>query len=264
MRKLHQIGIGVLCLCTLFAARLTSSAQDTVPPVLLSAVASCDGETIIVTYNEPVEPSSATDTFNYFGHDTQGTFFFFPLIATMVDPQTVLLDVSPALSPQNSYVFEVFNIMDLAGNPMIGVTVPIVFDTTPPVVTCSVALSTLFPANNMLVDVGLTATTDSSGSPVQVQVYSDEPELSFLADATYLSGVLELRARRDPGADGRVYLIVVTSTDDCGNVGTCCTTVVVPQNGSPAALSSVQAQAAAAQGQCSPSGSPSTPHLLVP
>jgi hypothetical protein len=41
-----------------------------------------------------------------------------------------------------------------------------------------------------------------------------------------------LRARRDHAGDGRVYLVVVTSTDPCGNVGVGCKSVVVPRSGS--------------------------------
>ena len=270
MRKLTRIGFRVLCLFTLFAVSFTSQAQDSLvldtnPPVILSAVAGGDGQTIIVTYSEPVEPNSAADNFNYEVQDGQSNRLII-IFAFMADPQTLFLQVTPPLSPQSSNTLHVvFGIPDLAGNELQpGVAVPIKFDITPPIVTCSVVLSMLFPPNKALVNVGLTAATDSSGSPVQVQVYSDEPAPPSVADATYQNGVLELSARRDPGADGRVYLIVVTSTDEFGNVGGCCTTVIVPRNGSAAALSSVQTQAAAAQSQCSPSGSPSTPHLILP
>lgn len=266
MRTLHRIGFGVLCLFTLLAAPFTSLAQifsfaaDTNPPVVLSAVASCDGLTIVVTYSEPVDRDAASDIFNYIVQDGQGNESFV-IAAALFDSQTVHLLLFRPLSSENSNTLAlVFCIPDLAGNCLYGQTAPIEFDTTPPVVTCSVATSTLFPVNNALVDVGLTAATDFS-SPVQVQVYSDEPALG---DATYQNGLLKLRARRNPAGDGRVYLIVVTSTDACGNVGVCCTTVVVPHNGSAAALNSVQAQAVAAQGQCSPSGSPSTPNLILP
>lgn len=264
MKKLHSIGFGVLCLIALFVSPFSTSAQDTEPPEIVSAVAGCDGLTITVSYNEPVEPFSASDPFNYVLQDRQGNFL--PIInAFRVDSQTVLLQLFTPLDPATAYTLEAAFVSDLVGNFIFPPqTVPIVFDTTPPEVTCSIAVNTLFPANNALVDVGLTAAADSTGSPVHVQVYSDEPALAALPDATYENGVLKLRARRNPGSDGRVYLIVVSSTDQCGNVGVCCTTVVIPQNGSAAALSSVQAQAAAAQAQCSPSGSPSTPDLILP
>ena len=243
MRELTRIGFGVLCLFTLFAASFTSQAQDTgprvildtTPPVILSALAGGDGQTIIVTYSEPVNPFAAADPFNYEVRDGQSNQLLI-IFAFMADPQTLLLQVTPPLSPQSSNtLYTVFGIPDLFGNELaVGTAVPIKFDITPPTVTCSVVLSMLFPPNKALVNVGLTAATDSSGSPVQVQVYSDEPTLPSVADATYQNGVLELRARRDPGGDGRVYLIVVTSTDELGNVGGCCTTVVVPRNGSTA------------------------------
>jgi hypothetical protein len=99
----------------------------------------------------------------------------------------------------------VFSIPDLAGNELQpGAGVPIKFDITPPIVTCSVVLSMLFPPNKALVNVGLTAATDSSGSPVQVQVYSDEPAPPSVADATYQNGVLELSAPRSRSRRSRL------------------------------------------------------------
>lgn len=148
---------------------------------------------------------------------------------------------------------------DVSGDCAQNQHVPLQFDTEPPVVDCTLAVNTLSPANNHLVDVGLAA---NSGGILQLQVFSDEPELSVLDDAVLNNGSLQLRARRNPTLDGRVYLIVVTSTDACGNIGVCCRTVVVPLNGSQAALDAVNAQAAAAQAQCSPQGAPSTPYRM--
>jgi hypothetical protein len=59
-------------------------------------------------------------------------------------------------------------------------------------------------------------------------------------------------------------LIVVTAADACGNIATCCTTVVVPKNATTGALNAVQAQAQAAQANCSPAGSPTTPFRILP
>src|SRR5262249_13779238 len=174
MRELHLIDFGVLCLFTLFAAPFTGLAQDTNPrvildtnpPVILSAVTGCDGlMTITVTYSEPVEPSAASDPFNYEVQDGQSNSLAI-LFVFLADPQTVVLRVTPPLSPQNSNsLHTVFEIPDLFGNVMPPVAVPIEFefDTTPPVVTCSVATSTLFPPNNTLVNVGLNAATDPGG-----------------------------------------------------------------------------------------------------
>ena len=135
-------------------------------------------------------------------------------------------------------------------------------DDVPPTVTCRVARSVLSPLNLALVNVGLSAAT--SEGTVRIQVFSDEREVGPIKDAVYANGILKLRARINPHSDGRVYLIVVTSTDPCGNVGVCCSTVVVPKNGTQKALASAQAQAAAAQAQCSATGSPLTPYRILP
>ena len=134
--------------------------------------------------------------------------------------------------------------------------IPITFDTTAPAISCSVGVEALFPSNHRLVDVGLSA---SSSKPICRCRFSAEPG----PDAQFSNGVLQLRARQDNASDGRVYL-ANRDVDGCGNVGVGCAAVVVPRNGSAAALSSVQAQAAAAEAQCSANGSPSTPYRLVP
>ena len=234
------------------------------PPVVLSAVASCDGLSLTISYNEPVDPLTASDAFNYFFPDEQGSEIVIDS-GSMPDSKTVILLINSETPFERGRRYTLYYccVYDLAGNFDGNLhTIPIEFDTTPPDVSCSVAVPTLFAANNALVDVGFNAI--SSEANLYIQVYSDERAIPRLADATYENGILKLRARRDPGSDGRVYLIVVTSKDQCGNTGVCCTTVVIPQNGSEASLAAVQAQAATAQSNCSPSGAPSTPYLILP
>jgi hypothetical protein len=119
-------------------------------------------------------------------------------------------------------------------------------DTTPPTVSAAVSTSLLAPPNQKLIDVGLTITASDNvtANPfINIQVLSDEA-LSA-GDVDYTDGVLSLRATRDNAGDGRVYLIVVTAADQSGNAASTCVTVVVPYSNSPAAIASVQAQAAA-------------------
>jgi hypothetical protein len=233
------------------------------PPDIVSAVAQCDGLNVVVTFNEAVDSASSQDVFNYMIFDSNGNLV--PIFnAVLANAQTVLLSVNPStpLMPGQSYILQAFFICDTSGDCFDQQTVAIQFETEPPVVACSVAVHTLLPANKQLVNVGLTAS--SSEGNFQVQVFSDEPEVASLQDAVLVGGALQLRARKNPGSDGRVYLIVVTSVDGCGNVGVCCTTVVVPATGSQASLNAVNAQAAAAQSQCSSGGAPSTPYQILP
>ena len=121
-----------------------------------------------------------------------------------------------------------------------------------PQVTCSVAISELFPPNHSYTDVGFSYTaTDNCGGDlkVEVKVTSDEqttlppgsgkasafPDavIERLVDGTIV-GVL-LRNERGMPSDGRVYQIHVFATDQCGNVGKAeCNVSVSPADGKPA------------------------------
>jgi hypothetical protein len=144
-------------------------------------------------------------------------------------------------------------------------TVTIV-DTIAPTVSCSVATSSLWPPNHNLVNVGFTlSVTDAcdSNPTVSIQVFADEDDEEPTGDGNHSpdaknigSNTLRLRSERKGDADGRVYLIIATVTDASGNVGRCCRTVVVPHSQSPAAIASVNAQAAAAAAHCAQFGTP--------
>jgi hypothetical protein len=92
---------------------------------------------------------------------------------------------------------------------------------------------------------------------MSVSVYSDEDDSvetsdgNFSPDAKNIApGGLQLRSERNGNRDGRVYLIVVESTDSAGTAAASCNTVVVPQDESKANRDSVNAQAAAAKTFC--------------
>jgi Carboxypeptidase regulatory-like domain/HYR domain len=127
-------------------------------------------------------------------------------------------------------------------------------DTQPPQVTCSTAVSTMWPPNHDLINVGLSvsASDNCPGSVVCVQVWSDEPGA---ADAANIApGTLQLRRERLGDGDGRVYLIIVTVTDAAGNVSRCCKTVTIAHDQSAKSQTNVAAQAAAAVTYCQAHG----------
>jgi hypothetical protein len=136
------------------------------------------------------------------------------------------------------------------------VTVTItVADTQGPVVTISLAKDLLWPPNHNLIEVGFSySTSDNGGGAVtsSVLLYSDEDDLTPETgdNSPDAKGALRLRAERSATGDGRVYLIVVTATDASSNTSHGCATVVVPKSMSPADVSAVNAQAAAAVSQC--------------
>ena len=113
-------------------------------------------------------------------------------------------------------------------------------DSVPPVVTCSVDVDNLWPANDTMRDVGFSYTVNDNcnGSvmDVRVEVTSDEatayglkvkstqnevdpsPDATIvrLSDGTVTDVLLRAQRRPDKSADGRVYRIRVIATDSCG------------------------------------------------
>lgn len=142
-------------------------------------------------------------------------------------------------------------------------------DAIAPVLTSSVALTSLSPSNNDLVNVGLSATANEPAT-FGVQVFGDEndetptsttPFTLHSPDAKDIAvGTLRLRAERVNSGDGRVYLVVVTATDSNGNASRACHTVVVTKN----KKGDVDAQAAAAKAFCEANnGAPPAGYFVI-
>jgi hypothetical protein len=130
-------------------------------------------------------------------------------------------------------------------------------DNPVPIVTASVEVSQLKPGNHNLVDVGLEATATDGPCPeppLVVTVYSDEDDVvpgsggRFSPDAADVApGTLRLRAERMGTSNGRVYLIVVSATDDAGGTGFATLTVTVPKSAAKAWVQAVDSEAAVAK-----------------
>ena len=126
-------------------------------------------------------------------------------------------------------------------------------DTTPPEVDCSLINNSLWPPNNKLKNVGLGFVVADDRDPhpsVEVKVFSDETDTASQPDAIDDGSILALRAERNGNSDGRVYLIIVTATDEAGNVGYDCCTVTVPHDQSKPSRNASQAEAAFAELEC--------------
>jgi hypothetical protein len=139
------------------------------------------------------------------------------------------------------------------------------FDDTPAngacpacVLTPTTTTSQLWPPNHNLINVGLASpSTGICPANRQVTVYSDEDDVTpgtsgeHSPDAKNIAlGTLRLRSERKDSGDGRVYLIVVKTSDGTGNGAFACKTVTVPTGQSSAEKNAVAAQAAAAQTFC--------------
>ena len=113
---------------------------------------------------------------------------------------------------------------------------------TAPTVTCSVAQALLWPPNHRLVNVGLGVTIDPPDANLHILVFADDN--AGPADAADIGpGTLQLRAERQGGGNGRVYLIVATAANPGGTSFDVCD-VAVPHDHSPRSIASVRQQAA--------------------
>lgn len=159
-----------------------------------------------------------------------------------------------------------FTAIDDCGNDTTCTSTFTIEDTVAPDVTCAVEVSSLWPPNHKLVNVGLSVVASDicdDDPEVSVQVFSDEDDENATGDGNHMPDAsdiapetLRLRSERRGDADGRVYLIVVSVTDECGNVGHACCTVTVPHDRSQASRDAVAAQAAAAEEFCNQTGQP--------
>jgi hypothetical protein len=140
-------------------------------------------------------------------------------------------------------------------------------------VTSSVATNSLWPPNHDMVNVGFaaSASTACDAHPtIGVTVYSTESDTgqpsnsNFSPDAMNIApGTLELRAERDPGDNGRVYLIVSKGSDHFGDSGYGCTAVTVPKDQSAASIAAVTAMANAAVAACQANGAAPAGYVQV-
>ena len=148
-----------------------------------------------------------------------------------------------------------------------------VVDTTPPLVRCAFATTSLWTPNHNMVNVGLAIKTIDNCDPdpvVGVAVYSNEGDEEPTGDGNFspdakdiAAGTLRLRAERKGDGDGRVYLVLATSTDSSGNVGCSCCTVVVPHSQSAASVALVDSMAASAKAYCEANCGPPPGYVQV-
>jgi len=146
-------------------------------------------------------------------------------------------------------------------------------DLVAPVVQCANTVTSLWPPNHELINVGLAvAANDNCGGTVStaVGVFGDEDDETPTGDGRFspdakdiAAGTLRLRAERRGDADGRVYLVQATATDPNGNTGTNCCAVVVPHMPNPHGQAVVAAQAAAAVATCQATGAPPPDYFVI-
>jgi dienelactone hydrolase len=145
--------------------------------------------------------------------------------------------------PEVAVITRTWTATDACGQPNSCDQTIEVVDTTGPTVACGVARSRLWPPNHRLVDVGLsfsaTDVCDAGPLSIDVSVTSDEDAAEargaggriHCPDAVIRpDGSVQLRAERSGTGDGRVYVITVRATDNCGNPEVCQIPVTVPKS----------------------------------
>jgi hypothetical protein len=151
----------------------------------------------------------------------------------------------PATCPPGDPTVVTFTGTDECGNSASDTSGLTVVDTTPPMVSCGVTVDELWPPEHEFVDVGFSFTaldTCDTDPAIVVSVSSDEhaalvvgaggeihcPDAVVTDDDRVL-----LRSERSGARDGRVYVINVQATDNCGNQAACQATVKVPMSMNP-------------------------------
>ena len=158
--------------------------------------------------------------------------------------------------PPGEYDVEVV-VTDPVGNKLVRHCHRRVLVTLPQITDCTIATDSLWPPNHALVNVWLgynVVRGTYAIASTTVIVYSNEGDLgpdgdnNFSPDARNVSaGALRLRSERPGHSDGRVYLVVITTTDIKGNKATCShMTVTVPHDQSRASRDLIAGKAAAA------------------
>ena len=131
------------------------------------------------------------------------------------------------------------SVTDGVSEPVTQSTSVTVHDTTPPTIaSISASPNVLSPPNHKMVAVSLSVSAtdicDPNPTSKIISVASNEPgpnEFQITGDLT-----LNLQAERNGGGNGRMYEIIVQSTDASGNSSTRTVTVMVPKGGeTPAA-----------------------------
>lgn len=134
---------------------------------------------------------------------------------------------------------------------------------TPPVITCALPRTLLWPARNGLLPVGLSASATDNCDPdpvLEVDVWSTEPEgtAPYAPDAASAGTIdsLRLRAERQFPGSGRVYMVVVRATDRGGRSSIVPKAVTVPVYPVGYYILSVRRRASMAEAMMLATGSP--------
>src|SRR5687768_11252587 len=147
--------------------------------------------------------------------------------------------IAPGSCIGNEIITRTWTLSDDCGNSTSHIQIINVQDTTRPVISgVSATPNILWPPNHKMRDVTINYTAVDNCSPVTnvLTVTSNEP-INGTGDGDTAPDWeviddhhVKLRAERAGNGDGRIYTITITSTDDCGNVATATTTVLVPHN----------------------------------
>jgi streptogramin lyase len=233
---------------------LVKVVDDTPPQITCPALASANADAACRAAVPAVGPATVTDNCTAPGSLTVTQT---PAPGTLLGPGTHTVAVSAT---------------DPSGNAASCTSAFTVIDNSPPVMSSSVAETSLWPPNHNLENVGLAvSSTDNCGvTSSGVYVFGDEDDEMATGDGNHspdakslAPGTLRLRSERRGDANGRVYLLISTGSDTAGNTGYKCSTVVVPHSPNGSGMASVNAQAAAAIAHCNAHGTAPAGYFVV-
>ena len=162
-----------------------------------------------------------------------------PVVSDNCDDAPMVTSDQPAIFPLGTTVVT-FTAVDASGNISTATTTVRVVDTTPPSISATADVTTIWSPNHKMVPVIISAVSSDICEPAPVcrivSVSSNEPtdgtgDGSTEADWEITGDLtVNLRAERNGKGDGRIYTIVVGCTDASGNTSTTAVRVTVPKN----------------------------------
>jgi hypothetical protein len=207
---------------------------------------SCGSQVTVQDTTDPTITAPADVTVECAGPGGTAVALGTPTVSDVCDSSLTVTNDAPALFPLGATLVT-WTARDDAGNETTDTQLVTVQDTTPPVITLSLAPTRLWPPNHKLhqitATISATDVCDAYPEVTLVSVVSDEPDNGLgdgdtsgdIQNAVFGTDdrVFDVRAERQGKGDGRVYTATYQAEDDSGNTTQAQATVEVPKSQKP-------------------------------